>query len=237
MQECLRDSECPADELGRLLRQELELAKLEDNAEPDAILETWPNLPALLGRAANVLRPPPGAAAQTTAANAVALILDVAEHALQSGSSDDNVCLNAAAVSIIAENVHSQPSTSGKCDDGTQKYLASAIKVLKPRKDAPDAEGLAEVVSIGQRAATRPRENGIAMIRALRGIVGALQGGDVTSAVVELESVLESAVIDQCEDTGSCKDPPTVRQLRRGFRGARGLGNLRGELSPARRPN
>jgi hypothetical protein len=89
LRDCLRDQSCFADELQRLLEQEGHLPEVSDKV-PESntckvgeALAAWPELPTLLGRVADVLRPAPGVDARLTAATAFELVLDVVEHVVK----------------------------------------------------------------------------------------------------------------------------------------------------------
>lgn len=94
LHECLRQGECSADALVRILDEEVQSTS-QSPCVGDAVLKKWPELPALLGHAADVLRPAPGTPAKTTAITAVQLVLDVTEHLLsesiQANSTDELV--------------------------------------------------------------------------------------------------------------------------------------------------
>jgi hypothetical protein len=203
LQDCLAASECSADELERLLDQESKLAGVPE------IRENWAELPAILGRAATVLRPPPGTPPATTAANTISVLLDVIEKAL----SQDNfvLCLPKASVTIkVASNF--------ECDDGMS--LPFELTALETAVGKPRGQPKHPLLASAERERNRSRERALGIVRTLRGVVEALQGGDVASPIAELGKVFETVITDECEERNAkrCKLPVKTAQVRKGFR-------------------
>jgi len=270
LQECLRVGECSADELERLLDEEIEL----DRA---ASVSGWAELPAILGRAASVLRPPPGTSPTTTAANAILVLLDVVERALGQVVVPDAqklndclplkgrplsvlekvecqglrltddldvqesisfgllvgqtlhtangkaLCLSPGQAAWVQAHLNKTPRNTTPSDPrireqpscSTKGHVAFAAGVLTSEDEE---EVLKVVANIGWK---RQIDRALALLRTLRGVAAALQGGDVTTVVVDLGKVLETAVTDECERQGAgkkCRLPVTSAQLRKGFR-------------------
>lgn len=234
LEDCLRGSECSADELDRLLRQELKLA-FGSSLDPSLVIAQWPELPALLGRAANVLRPPPGTDPRTTAANAVALMLDVAEHTVRTREEKEmTICLNHKAQEVlkdIAESLNEKlaPQGTARCESGGVRYRVGDFKAASLKKPAAgqgtspennqDAKKKLKMLEeVAQSAIDREKENAFALIGTLRAISTALSTGDVTTAIVEFERVFESAIVETCAKRPLCASDLKTLRLKRGFR-------------------
>lgn len=267
LQDCLRAGECSADQLERLLEQEIDLDDADDVRE-------WAALPGILGRAASVLRPPPGTSPAVTAANAVSVALDIVELAFSQVELPDDtfticlsqedakrrgfthratadICEDSSAKRYVPQSVHVPVALytaikdfkagNGRCatleeSEWAKVHLGTTatntleawtkgcslkeydstqlMKILPKLKD--------EILDIGWK---RPIERALGLVRTLRGIVAALQGGEVTAAVVDLGKVFESAIVDECARQGDqrCSLPVTSSQLKKGFRILTGL--------------
>ncbi|HET6333478.1 MAG TPA: hypothetical protein VFG30_09715 [Polyangiales bacterium] len=216
LQECLRAGECYADELQRLYLEEIELHTADDQKKLEAA--GWEGLPAILGRAASVMRPPPGTPARTTAANAIGIVLDAVDHVIE----------------ITRKEVH---CTEKQTDNGKQlepcplpaatlNYAEALVKQAAPSvAPAAAADGADnEAPSISTESPLTGSERSLdaitAVVAAMRGIASALQGNDVTAALVELERVFEIAISENCKHQvgNTCTVPVKTSQLRRGFR-------------------
>ncbi|HMJ15358.1 MAG TPA: hypothetical protein VK524_28275 [Polyangiaceae bacterium] len=211
-----------------LLNQEVELANKSDGAELE-LLSNWPALPAVLGRAASVFRPPPGTSPQTTAGNAISVILDVLEHVIATARPPQlsNVCLSTDQQKILTEYATmapaSQPRDSGICPAEFIAYELADIRNTIAKSSAEAAEKLnavkVDAETLVDETMRRNHQSALVLARALRGIVSALQGNDVTTAIVELAGVFESAIVAECAARkATCAIPVTTAQLRRGFR-------------------
>jgi hypothetical protein len=124
--ECLRAGECPDDELERLLRQETASLRRDQTTakttnlgrqltvdeQPRSIIEAWPTLPELLGRAGSVMRPPPGTPPVVTAANAIIVVLEVIEHVLKESANRAKVCLTRKGAEALGLTIQSTKDCS-----------------------------------------------------------------------------------------------------------------------------
>jgi hypothetical protein len=90
LRDCLRDQSCSADELQRLFAQEVKLRMERTDKSLEEALNAWPALRTLLGRVIDVLRPAPGIDARKTAATAFEIVLDVAEHVIQTLANEES---------------------------------------------------------------------------------------------------------------------------------------------------
>jgi hypothetical protein len=215
LQNCLREKECAADELSRSLDDEITLAYGALLPGTEGPLTRWPELPGLLGRAASVLRPPPGTSARTTAANAIAVLMEVAEHALRSRTGK-SVCLQLYyEMQWLVQPIKSADGV--ECPEvGFVPYwlddLEDRLKVIGPT----DAGLLGTLAKQLERATMV--QTALAAVRTLRGVAAGMQGGDVASSIAEFGRVFELALGDKCEGEQACTVPVTSQQLRRGFR-------------------
>lgn len=86
--ECIQRGECTAERLQSSLESELAAASKPADGTGDGCgglmsLQSWPELPSLLVRSIDVLRPPPGTSANTTAKGALNIFFDVLDHVLR----------------------------------------------------------------------------------------------------------------------------------------------------------
>jgi hypothetical protein len=80
--ECMAQGPCSADELKRALYQETSVIT-QRNPRLKVAFDDWPDLPLLLARAVDVLRPPPGTPSRATAKAALNIALDVVTQAIK----------------------------------------------------------------------------------------------------------------------------------------------------------
>ena len=78
--ECVRQGTCNADRLSRMLDGEVQSLARESDARYAAALDEWPELRSMLGRAVDVLRPPPGVSPRATAKAMFNMFFDVLDH-------------------------------------------------------------------------------------------------------------------------------------------------------------
>jgi hypothetical protein len=83
MAECIRDGECTADRLKRALEQELQNPSPEWGPVLTDAIKNWPELPAIIARAIDVLQPPTGTTARMTVKASLNIVFDVLEHVVR----------------------------------------------------------------------------------------------------------------------------------------------------------
>jgi hypothetical protein len=82
--ECLQQGGCTADRLRNALRAEFVAASPPCKAALLSMQQNWPELPSLVARSADVFQPPPGTSPNKTAKVAINVVLEIADHVLQS---------------------------------------------------------------------------------------------------------------------------------------------------------
>lgn len=223
LQECLRNGACTADVLKQSFEREVKVA------EKEYLLQSWPELPALLGRAADVLQPPPGTTSRVTAANALALALDVTDKALafavplcagndglkEATWKDSSWLCEAPGLlfvsprdgrhdalcvpSIVAQGT---PNSDYEVDNATCSNASDVLVHLEFLRgdDSPFKASQGRELLDSQKRLKQTRD----VMASLRGLVHALQDGDVATAASGLAQTIANCVSEHCEGNEQC---------------------------------
>jgi hypothetical protein len=240
LHECMRVGECSADAVVRLLDEERiaseTIASANGSCKAAAALQSWPALPALLSRAVDVLRPPPGTPAKITAVTALQLVLDVISKRLASNfetlSLKEGALLPSLSLKALGEALPKGCDDQARNDVGNLKASASPELIQQataslrsasclgpaPPAWATNLEELAKV-----RLESRQARFAQSMVSTLGFFLEALIKEDPVSAIAELSRTMSDSVYESCDatrdlsGTSKCIVSTTSEDLERSF--------------------
>lgn len=227
--ECLQQGECSADQLQRLLSEEEVVA---------AALEGWPDLPRMLVRMREVLRPAAGTPTDETVAKAMNIALDVIEYAVEQGiehtadQREGNVIrkLSSAKAHLstveprhwselakVASTLNPDGSDEKwKLKDACWKPLATIAQSWEVTLDNDECGALLQLAWEKDRV-KRKREWNKDRINLLRSLVNASVDHKYGIAIQLAGSLLADLVRQECTEDKKCKVAITSASVEKWF--------------------
>jgi hypothetical protein len=227
--QCVSHGACSADKLSRMLSDEVEAGAAGGEPAYKSAFDHWPELPRILVRAIDVLRPPTGTPPRATAKAAFNVAFDVLDHIVRSDERPANkVSLWKSICDISTSDAEASEKNSATCDrthgirSGKRPVADPCAKEKGSQEQSNAGKELACKWAVETELSVAKSSAIFDTLRVVRTLSNAVLDGDVSQAALTssalLSNTIAKAYLAQCEGTQKCAGTPiTSAQVQKTF--------------------